>query len=276
MKLRSIYKKYSTLNIYIILVLGLIFLSFLYFFYYRQRNQVEVFVSVMLVNKLPDNPVDQNAYIIPRWIGESIKEGDRDASPLSGINAKVLEKKEYDGWSFGKFVSLLLKTKVIKDKAGTYLFKNKPLLVGSIIDLKLTNTQIQGLVTDINEAFPETKKEKLTVELKGEKDAWIADAVKVGSTILGSKGEVEVKIIDKKVSQVTSSGMRYEGSSGKFISTEGMDIKKIEVAVEIITDKIGQDNYYGNLRKIKVNEWLYLPFKEVNLSLPISSVTEAK
>ncbi len=273
MKIRKLYKQFSNLNIFILAVLLFLGFATLYFFYNRQRSQAIVYVSVSLLR--PQNiPISAPYNWVPYWIGNSINIGDKEISPLRGLNAVVVEKEAYEAQAYGQYVFLLLKINSIRDRSGLYLFKNKPISAGGIIDLKLINAQIQGLVTYIGPNPPqyETKKITLMVEERN-MEFWQAENIKVGSTIKNNKGQEIAKIIDKKVSTARSQVFQTDVGSGR--SETSLDPKKndVQLTLEIQAKKINNVYYFSELQKVKVNESLSLSFQEIgNLNLRINSI----
>lgn len=262
-------KFYSRLNIFILAVLLLLGFSAFYFVYYRQRSQADMFVAVTLMRPL-NMPTNAPFNWVPYWVGDSIHAGDTEKSPLGGVNTVVAGKEIADGPSYGQYVYLLLRVRAIRDRSGVYLFKNKPLSTGGTIDLKLTNTQVQGLVMYIGKEPPQYEEKAFRMTIKGrEVEPWLADSVKVGSTIQNAKGMVVAKVIDKRV---TPAEVRADAASGVAVTSYDQRKRDLEVVVEITTKKIGESYYFSEIQKVKPNEVLYLPFPEISLNLPIISV----
>lgn len=269
MRFKRLIKKYSKYNLFILAVIFLLGFSIFYFLYYRVRSKVEIYFTVSLRQSL-----QSTSNWIPMWISDSINTGDRDASAVSGINAVVVDKETYSSSSYGDNVYLTLKANAIRDRSGTYLLKNKPLLVGSNIDLKLNKAQVYGVVTYIGDSFPKYEKKKLVVKVKGTQlESWIIEAVKIGSLIKNSKDEEEVKVVDKKVYSSSPIGMRYEAQTGRFVYSSDSERADLELTLEIMATKIGEEYYYAQVQRVKVNEWLTLPFNEVTINAPITSVS---
>lgn len=270
MSFRSIYKKFSNLNFFIIAIIFLLGFSAFYFVYYRFRNQQDAYVSVMLVKppSVIGPNIPYNYYWVPYWIGNSIDVGDKEITPLGAIDAIVVDKNSYDSFYNGQFVSLILKIRAIRDRSGTLLYKNKPLVSGAVLDIKLTKAQISAQVTGINVKPPEFEYKTLTVVLKGRQvESQIADELKVGDEIVDNLEQVIAKVLDKKVS---SAQMSLAGGRSNIVYDP--DTKDILVTIEIKAKKIEDSFYYSEVQKIKANEYLYLPFKSVALYYPIVSV----
>lgn len=272
MQLKNFYKKFSSLNIFILATLFLLGFALFYFLYNQQRSQAEVFVKVNLIRS-KDIPIYDAPYNwIPHWIGEAITSGDKEINPLGGVTVEVIAKEILEGRYHGQFVYLLLKVKAIKDRSGVYLFKNKPLSVGSVVDLKLSKAQVQGSVIYIGVASPQYETKKLVVTLKGKQiEPWIADNIRIGTTLVDNKGLILAEVLDKKV---TLAEVRSDTAAGQALVTYDRLKRDLEVKVEILANKIDKTYYFAEFQKVKIDENLYLPFKEVSLSYPIISISE--
>lgn len=273
MILKKFYKKYSTVNILIISVLIILGISLLYFFYHLQRNQEDVYVRVSLIRPYTNQQAPDNW--APYWIANTINIGDKEVSPLGGLLITVEDNQNYEGIYSGKLVYLLLKVKAIHDRSGAYLFKNKPLSVGSTIDINLTNTQFKGLIVYIGKNKPVDENKNMIITVEG-KEWWpyLTDSVIIGSTIVDNKGEVIAKILDKKTSNAE---VRADSAGG--VANVSYDRRKrdIVITLSITVKKVNDYYYFMETQKVKVNENLYLPFKEAGtVTLPITSIKEIK
>jgi hypothetical protein len=269
MKQNKLISKFQGFNYYILAVLILTGFSIFYFFYHRTKNQEEVYVSASI-----SNPGSGGNNLVSNWIAEAIEVGDKEITSLGETTAQVVDSEEYEAGSSSRNVFLLLKVKVGKDRSGTYLYKNKPLLVGGVVQMKLAKTQFDAMITYIGKNPPQYKKEKLRIVLKGTQiDASIADNIKVGSIIRDNKGETVAEVIDKKLSPAIPVILRYESGSNRFVFSSDTDRKDFEVTADIMTVKMGDYNYYARTQRIKVGDSLYLPFKETGFGGTIISVS---
>lgn len=245
-------------------------LSAVFFFYKQKKSESVMYVTVSLLK--PENTIQNAPYNwVPYWITNSIDIGDREVSPLGAVSAEVIDKEIFDGPASGQYVYLTLKVTVNRDRNGIYLYKNKPILTGGEMELKLTKTQINGQVLYINRDLPKYEPKKFIITVKGrEIEPWVADSLKAGSTILNKKGEVVAKLLDKKV---TYAEVRSDWAGTARISYDNRK-KDLEATVEITAQKISDNYYFAVGYKVKTNEWIYLPFREVSLYHPIISVSE--
>lgn len=262
--------KLPNINILIVAVLLILSASIFYFVYYRFRNQQDAYVSVMLVKppSVIGPNIPYNYYWVPYWIGNSIDTGDKEITPLGATDAIVVDKNSYDSFYNGQFVSLILKIRAIRDRSGTLLYKNKPLVSGAVLDVKLTKAQISAQVTGIDVKPPEFEYKTLTIVLKGRQvESQIVDELKVGDEIVDNHGTIIAKVLDKKVS---SAQMSLAGGRSNIVYDP--DTKDFLVTIEIKAKKIEDSFYYSEVQKIKANEYIYLPFKNLAVYYLIISV----
>lgn len=241
-----------------------------FFFYKQKSNESVMYVTVSLLK--PEKSIQNAPYNwVPYWITNSIEIGDREVNPLGVVSSEVIDKEIFDGPASGQYVYLTLKTTVNRDRNGIYLYKNKPLLTGGEMELKLTKTETVGQVLYINRDLPKYEPKKFIITVKGrELEPWVAESLKVGSIIMNRKGEVIAKLLDKKV---TNAEVRTDWAGVTRISYDNRK-RDLEATVEITAQKIADNYYFAVGYKVKTNEWIYLPFREVSLYYPITSITE--
>lgn len=262
--LRSIPKIHKKINIVIILILFLIGFSFLYFFYYRIRHQAVVYVSVSVIRQT--GQLSTNNWL-PYWIGNSLNIGDKEINPFGAEIVEIMDKAEYESGGSGTNIYLLLKVKATRDKSGIYLYKNKPLLIGSNIDLKLMKVGIGGSVIYVGETPPEYEEKKLKLIIYGKAvDGWIADNIRAGSQISDSHGNSLAKILSKKVTTPPSiSTLARDETIKSYVMINEQGKKDMLLTIEVKVHKIGDKYYYEQTQKVKINEPLTLHFPEVSL-----------
>lgn len=263
----------KNLNFFILAVLFFLGFALFYFLYHRQRSQAVIYATISLVRPLNTNlNIPYNS--VPFWLADSISDKDKDTSLLGGINAEVVSKTSYETQTYGKTAILLLKIAAVRDRSGIYLFKNKPLLVGSLIDLNLTKTQVTGLLTSVSLKPPNFDYEKLRLTVKVRQiDQKSADGLKIGDTIVDNQGREIAKVIDKNVSRVAFSGVRIDANTGQLTDLYEPNQIDMEVTVDIMAKKNNETYFFMEIQKIKANEPVYIPFKGLSLNGQITSVS---
>lgn len=259
----------TRLNIFLVLLLLGAAISFLYFFYYRQRRQLPVYVGVSLLRPL-NLPINAPFNWVPYYIGEAIKIGDKEINPLGGVSMVVVEKETYESLTYGQNIYLLLQVKATKDRSGTLLFKNKPLSAGNTIDLRLTGASVQALVTYVGDTPPNYSTYTITLKLKGrELEPGITENLEVGDTLKDDKDRVIAKVIDKKV---TPAEIRVNTLGGQAVLFYDQRKRDLETTVEVVAKKISDIYYFAQVQKLKPNEFLFLPLNQVTLNYQITDI----
>jgi len=122
-----------------------------------------------------------------------------------------------------------------------YVFKEKPVLIGSTIRMYLGSVLTDGLVTNIN-GVPDTRlKKSIIVETQVFGDtsvypqtsgvnAHLADSVSLGDTIKDDQGNIKAKIVDKRLEDAKQ---LVTTSDGKMILTINPLKKDMYLTIEI-------------------------------------------
>jgi hypothetical protein len=264
-------KKLKNLNLFILIVLFLIGFSLLYFLYYRTRSQADIYVRIGL---RASGSLQDPIFVIPFWIDEAVSIGEKEFSPLSTFNAEVYDKTSSSWYGSDRIVNLYLQVKANRDRSGIYLYKNKPLSVGSSIDLKLPKVQTQGTVIQMANEKIDTQYVKLKVGILGKgTDYWTANNIKIGSTILDNKKNILAKVLSVRTSSSTTMGtLVRDANTNKAVMVFDSNERDVEAQIEILVEKIGDEYYFGSNQKVRVGEQITLPFKEVVIHAPITSI----
>lgn len=256
-------RKKIKLMYFIVLTLLLLIVATGYYFFYRQRNRELINVTAILVR--PQNiALNVPFNWTPYWISKSISIGDKDINPLGGINAIVVDKESVDSVSYGQTVSLLLRVQAVKDRSGIYLYKNKPLSVGTLLDLKLTNTQTSAYVTYIGKELPNLKSVVLRVNLKGrliEPEA--VEAIKMGDTIKNSKNNPIAKIVSKNDS---TADLRIDSPLNISAMSTERSKRDVNIVLDLVVKNIDSSYFFIDNQRIRPSETFFISFPNVTLA----------
>jgi len=203
-------------------------------------------------------------------VGNAISVGDREQNLLGSVGVIVLDKESYDWINFGQVVNLVLKVNSTKDRTGVNLYKNNPLLVGSLMDLKLNRVQAQGIVIDISDTLIPKKTDKLEITLRAKQvEPWIAENIKVDEELKDNKGNVVAKIKSFK-STVGDTPVNIDNRTNTIVWDTSRS--NLDVIVDLTCTVIDNECYFAQTEKVKTNENIFLPFTSVSLNYPIAKV----
>ncbi|MCL5797479.1 MAG: hypothetical protein M1366_01635 [Patescibacteria group bacterium] len=279
MKLKSSAKKYSRWNFFILAVLLILVFSVFYYLYHRQRIGANVYISVLLTPSQTTVVSSTNPFMgVPYWIDQAITKGDKELSPFGGVKAIVVKKDSYESFNYGRVVALLLSANAVRDRSGVFLFDNKPLAVGSIIDLNLPKVEAFGQITYVGEEKPADHSVELVIHiLRKAVDRALADNINIGDTIYDSNHNVIAKITGRSESPSSGAGnLEYNPISNQQTLTYGNLEVDVDITVEITAEKEYDTYYFAKTQDVKINEPIYLSFPDMSLSYTVTSIKEVK
>lgn len=276
MKLIASVIKSGRIYYFVIGIFILLAASVIYFLYIRQRTQTPVFVYLSILRQsVVSAPVNAPNSWVPYWIDESVSVGDRESNPFGSVSSEIIEKESFEAPFYGRYVYLLVRMKSSRDRSGMLLYKNKPLSAGGIVNLTFSKVQIQGYVFDVSLEKPVRIIKTVRIQVKGRDfEPAVADAIRIGSEIKNSKGEILARVVDKKV---TPAEVRVDTASGQAMTSYDQRKRDIEATVDVIVKDINGLYFFMETQKVKVYENIFLPFPEIgNLTLPIMRIVSEK
>lgn len=245
--------KLNILGKFNLIIFGLVAIS-LVGILYKLNSQKNEFLTVEIQVMGLNNGQQINTQP-PSWLIDSIEKGNKELSYSGNILAEVLNIRSYEEGnnriSFFKLKLLVTKNQ----KQNTYRYKQKPLEIGSMVDVLIGNTRIYGSVTKIyNEDTVENIKNIKIKAALYEKQKWFADSIKVGDKVdgMGGGNDIQSQILSKKV---------IPSSNENNLS----ELVEIEMDLLIQVDERGGIYYFANYQPVKIGNLLYIPMKDYNL-----------
>lgn len=194
------HKIFSFRNKINLIFLFLICLSLLFsaFIFYQYFSRKDVYINVML--KVIPEKWYWGEQAPPNWYVFSVAKGDKEIDGLGKTTAEVTDIIRYDIGGASKLMYVKAKLLVKYQKnTNTYIYKNKPLELNGAVELAVNNTNIAGVVQQIEDhpKTPETRNFMLTVRLY-DRHPWFADAIKIDDKYT-VEGEEMARVLEKKV-----------------------------------------------------------------------------
>lgn len=278
-KFNNIFQRLKRLTIFdwFVILVVLFGLVFLILFILKEERWVKVEVKISPKEWWRDSKGP------PYWLGNLIREGDKQYDLLGRKTAEILEVKNYEWKMDRNFIYLTLNLKAEVDKRRKKLkFDHQPLEVGGQIDLQLGNIGMPGLVTyiegmldtriweekivetrvlDYIDIFPET----LGVQ------PWKAEAINVGDQMKNTHGQVVAEILDKKIKpaeKITTT------ADGRIILGQDPIKKDVALVIKIKTFKQEGVDYFLDDIKIKIGESLFLSLPKVDIYPTITEILQ--
>jgi len=243
--------KMGKLNLILIGLIGLLMIGVLGKVLKQEDEYLNVEIQVTGQNGWQQGMVVQP----PSWLVDRIKKGDKELSYSGKSLAEVVDIKSYQE---GNNIIAFLKLKLLissNKKQGTFRYKQKPLEVGSMIDVLVGNTRIYGSVTRIYSGNINEEKEDMRVKMVLlQMPSWFADSIKIGDKVENGFEEKEIQ------SEVISKSVRLSR-----IDKNPYGLVDIELEMKLQVDVRDGLAYFANYQPIKVGNVLYIPMDNYNL-----------
>lgn len=275
-------KKVNWLNLIGLGVFFLVLVSSVFFLLRKAEYAI-------LVLRVSESESLNNNYGTPMWYLKQLKPGFEQKDAFGRSRISILDSFSYVSNSKGGVTYLTIKLLTTYDKkTGVYNYDGIPLFAGSYQSFKIKNIQLTGLVYRIEAGTWEPQQKKYLVEgylnpvaiqnqdpnvaevtTQGVKN-YLADKIIEGMEIKDSNDKIVAKV--KKLSKQPSySRFIY---NDKLVSSIDSDRKKVEMTLELLTNKYGDVYLFENETPIRINENLNLNFWDFDLVLTITDFQE--
>ena len=251
---RILFSKIRRLKFIDYVLLGCVFLAILIFaiFFFRKSAYINATIKVgedsVYYQSWDTSRSDTSAS--KEWFANSFYPGQSEKDGTGQNVAEVLSIFSYNKTATRKTVFLNMKLKVVYNRAtNTYTYKGVPVLIGSKLKLSFNNVYVEGMVTSVD-GFPQYgNRKKIVVESEIREEStlfsgsigtkpYVADAIRVGDGAKDNRGNVIIKIIDKRV---TPAMKTVTTSDGRVFQTPDPVIKDVFLTLEIeATETNGQ------------------------------------
>lgn len=254
-------------GVLILCSLALVAVTIIYFAYFRLSRREILYAGVALVKTIN---VQEPFFWQPQWLDATINVSDKDISTLGRVNAEIIDKESVEAESYGRYIHLLLKVEAIHTRTGEYQFKNKPLAVGNIIQLKFPKNSFYAYVQTLGEKKPDIKKRRVRVmTIFKEVEPYLESWIKVGNEVKNNKGEIIAKVVEKTTNQTRK---EVHTASGQIVAATNPLKKEVYVALEILVKEEDGQLYFTDTFKVKPNEQIFVPWPSGKLYHYIISV----
>jgi len=242
-----------------------------------------------LVLKVSESGSINNTYGAPMWYLDQLKPGFEQKDVFGRPRISILDSFSYVSNSKERVAYLTLKLLTTYDKkTEVYSYEGVSLLVGSYQSFKIKNIQLTGVIYRIENGNWEPQQKKYLVEgyinpaaiqnqdpyvaevTTQRVKSYLADKITEGMEIKDSSGKIVAKI-KKLKKQLSYSRFIY---NDKLVSFLDPDRKKVEVTMELLTNKYGDVYLFENETPVRINENLNLNFWDFDLILTITDFQE--
>ncbi len=244
--------------------------------YFGQKVDWKI-IRVEIINKSWAENYNPYGYRTPFWLSDKLKIGQKEYDKSGNVIAEIIDIENYERGSEEAEVYLTLKVKTSYQKRTRQaLFKNKPLDLGSAIEISPDQNLIFGQVVDTSVPPSGYPKKTFTVTTRGRGvDPYIYEKIKIGESMNNRYTQQPV---------LTISDFRTENTSRIYVNeitdnnrTLGFKLgpnnKDIVVKFNVVGHQIDGRWYFAGHQHIKVGGTVYFYGKSINLyALEIENV----
>jgi len=215
------------------------------------------------------------------WLSNTLENGIAEYDGLGRKIAKVESFQIFEKKDIGKdvFISLDIKARYNKRKR-QYVFKGKPLGVGSVINLNFTSLNVNGLIINMPdfEAKVATREKIIEVKLQDFDrtfvnttgiQPWLAETIEKGDAVRSLEGLLIAEVLDKRVE---SAEIITIDAAGNALLRRDPVKKDVYLKLKVLTTRVGGVDYYIGDIKVKVNEWIPLHFENYSIEPVITKI----
>lgn len=225
-----------------------------------------------------NNTTVGNEYRPPWWLAKEISINDKEYDPGGKEIAKIISIEEIP--DIKPFIYLTTNLSVIKNnRTNKYIFKGKPLMIGSDIELELPKTKIVGQIISLNSKIYSSPLTTLIVKgFSRAAEPWIYKSISIGDKMTNlSTGEILLEIIDFQVSQ---SNMVYFTNPDYYTNLfldNNTRLRDITATVKLKAYKTPYGYVFANKQLLKIGQPLPLFFPKYTLNyFEIQEINEEK
>lgn len=235
-------------------------------------------VKIEVINRSWADNYNPYGYRTPFWLSEKLKIGQKEYNKSGKLIAEVLNIENYERGSEEAEVYLTVKLKTnLQKRLRQNYFKEKPLDLGSAIELSLDQNTVYGQVIDTDAPVNGYPQKKFIITTRGRGiDKYIIDHTKIGDVMKNRYNNTTVAtILDFHTEKTTVAYVnQINNNSGALGFKINEDTKDLIVKFEIITEQIDGRWYFAGHQQVKVGNGIYFYGQNINLLLGIEDVQE--
>jgi hypothetical protein len=238
--------------------------------YFGQKVDTKI-IRVEIINKSWSENYNPYGYRTPFWLSDKLKVGQKEYDKSGKVLAEILDIENYlrGGEEAEVYLTVRVKTTYQK-RLHQHFFKDKPLDLGSAIEIAPDQNIVYGQVIDLNspESISAYPQKTMIVTARGrglEKN--IIDQIKKGETMVNrSNGQVVGTITDittENTSRVYATEITNVNNTIGFRVSP--TLKDIVLKIKITATQVDDRWYFAAHQNIKVGNALFFYGQDINL-----------
>ena len=226
-------------------------------------------IRVEIINKNWAENYNPYGYRTPFWLSDKLRIGQKEYNKTGQVIAEITNIENYERGSEEAQVYLTLRIKATYQKQlHQDLFKNKPLTLGSAIEIVPDQNTVYGQVVDLDVPPLGYPQKKMIVTARGRGiDQYIIDNIKINDTMDNRNNQTSIAtIIDFHTENATRVFASEVSDTNKFVSFKtNPNTKDVVVKFELTANQIDNRWYFAGNQQIKVGNPLYFYGQSISL-----------
>jgi hypothetical protein len=201
----------------------------------------------------------------PWWMGDLLKPGLVDKDSGGDKIAEIIEVEDFERGNETSDLYLTIKVRGVFDKSrNQFMFKNRPLEAGSFVEFHFNDVFISGIIIDND--FQKKQKKETCFVVSGKWSEIAPETASVLEKGMVMKNSASGSEIARLLSfRVDDHQIYTVDSFGRVHLKKNPLLKDIYLDLRITTTLYGDQYYFAGHQKVKVGEWLWVYFPEVDL-----------
>jgi hypothetical protein len=277
MNIKLIKKRLQALSpIEVFIMITIVFLTiFTVKFFGRKKEFITIKVEVIKQNWL--NNYDPYGYRAPFWISDKVKIGQTEKDKAGKTIATLIDLENYERGDEEAELYLTVRIQATLDKrTGVYYFKDKPLNLGSSVELNLDSIELYGQVIDNNvpkSGYP-IKYFNVTTRARN-LDSWVYEKIAPGMKVYNRATKELVGEITKVNLEKSSLQEIKTDSTGRYLTLASEKNKDAVITTKLKAYQMDGKWFFTGHQDLKINSSLYLYTNQMNLyGLEIQNIEE--
>ena len=233
-------------------------------------------IRIEVINKSWGENYNPYGYRTPFWLSDKLQIGQKEYSKSGKVIAEIIDIDNYERG--GEEAEVYLTVKVItkyQKRLHQHFFKNKPLDLGSAIEISPDQNIVYGQIVDNDVTAEGYRNKEFTVTARGRGlSQYIIDSIRIGEIMKNRyHDETIATIVDFYTEKTTKVYVSDVASKYQYLSFEtNPNTQDAIVKFKIKASQIDDRWYFAGHQHIKKGSDLYFYGQDVNLFLEIEDV----
>jgi len=273
---KKVKKRFQSLTIFEIFIsISIVVFTVFIVKFFGQKVESKI-IRIEVINKSWEENWDPYGYRTPFWLSDKLKIGQKEYDKSGKVIAEIIDIENYErgGEEAEVYLTVRVRTKYQK-RLHQHLFKNKPLDLGSAIEIAPDQNIVYGQIVDNDVATEGYRSKEFTVTARGRGvSQYIIDSIKIGEMMNNRYDQETIATItDFHTEKTTKMYVNEITNNYQYLGFKtNPDTQDVIVRFKLMANQIDNRWYFAGHQHVKIGNILYFYGQDVNLFLEIEDV----